>query len=53
MSDTKRVNLALQGGGFLEHLFRLGRVAATKRLASTFDDIGAKSSIDIRARFLT
>ncbi len=37
---------------FLEHLFQLGRVAATKWLASTFDDVGVKSSIDVRARFL-
>ena len=37
---------------FLEHLFQLGRVAATKWLAATFDDVGVKSSIDIRARFL-
>ena len=37
---------------FLEHLFQLGRVAATKWLASTFDDVGVKSTIDLRARFL-
>ena len=37
---------------FLEHLFQLGRVAATKWLAATFDDVGVKSSIDVRARFL-
>jgi NTE family protein len=37
---------------FLEHLFQLGRVAATKWLASTFDDVGVKSTIDVRARFL-
>ena len=37
---------------YLEHLFQLGRVAATKWLATTFDDVGVKSSIDIRARFL-
>lgn len=37
---------------YLEHLFELGRLAAAKWLASTFDDIGVKSSVDIRARFL-
>jgi NTE family protein len=37
---------------YLEHLFELGRLAATKWLAATFDVIGVKSSIDIRARFL-
>ena len=37
---------------FLEHLFELGRLAATKWLAATFDDVGVKSTIDIQARFL-
>jgi NTE family protein len=37
---------------FLQYLFGLGRAAATKWLASTFDQVGVKSSIDIRARFL-
>ncbi len=37
---------------YLEHLFELGRLAATKWLSSTFGDIGVKSSVDIRARFL-
>ncbi|MEI6201812.1 MAG: patatin-like phospholipase family protein [Enhydrobacter sp.] len=37
---------------FLEHLFQLGRTAATKWLASTFEEVGVKSSIDVRARFL-
>ncbi|HEY6980144.1 patatin-like phospholipase family protein [Reyranella sp.] len=37
---------------FLEHLFQLGRAAATRWLASTFDSIGVKTSIDIAARFL-
>jgi NTE family protein len=37
---------------YLEHLFELGRLAATKWLAATFDDVGVKSSIDIRGRFL-
>jgi NTE family protein len=37
---------------FLRHLFGLGRAAATKWLASSFDQVGVKSSIDIRARFL-
>lgn len=37
---------------YLEHLFQLGRLAAARWLASTFDDIGARSSVDIRARFL-
>ena len=37
---------------FLEHLFGLGRQAATSWLASTFQSVGTKSSLDIRARFL-
>ncbi|WIM14175.1 patatin-like phospholipase family protein [Enhydrobacter sp.] len=37
---------------FLEHLFQLGRAAATRWLASTFDSIGVETSIDIAARFL-
>jgi len=37
---------------FLRYLFGLGRAAATKWLASSFDQVGVKSSIDIRARFL-
>jgi NTE family protein len=37
---------------YLEHLFELGRLAAAKWLASTFGDLGVKSSVDIRARFL-
>ena len=37
---------------FLKYLFDLGHAAATRWLASTFDSIGVKSSIDIRARFL-
>jgi NTE family protein len=37
---------------FLEHLFGLGRQAATVWLASTFDSVGVRTSIDIRARFL-
>ena len=37
---------------FLEHLFGLGREAATAWLATTFDMVGMESSIDIRARFL-
>jgi NTE family protein len=37
---------------FLTHLFRLGRAAASRWLAATFDSVGVKSSIDIRARFL-
>ncbi|HZQ01834.1 MAG TPA: patatin-like phospholipase family protein [Reyranella sp.] len=37
---------------FLNHLFKLGRTAATGWLASTFDLLGVRSSIDIRARFL-
>ncbi|MBS0547839.1 MAG: patatin-like phospholipase family protein, partial [Proteobacteria bacterium] len=37
---------------YLEHLFQLGRLAAAKWLAATFDDIGVKSSVDIHARFL-
>jgi len=37
---------------FLNHLFETGRVAATRWLTSTFDKIGATTSIDIRGRFL-
>jgi len=37
---------------YLEHLFELGRLATAKWLASTFDSVGVKSSVDIRARFL-
>src|SRR5262245_37883037 len=37
---------------FLEHLFGLGRKAATTWLGTTFELLGAESSIDIRARFL-
>jgi len=37
---------------FLEYLFGLGRAAAKRWLESTFEAIGERSSIDIRARFL-
>ncbi|MBV8393496.1 MAG: patatin-like phospholipase family protein [Alphaproteobacteria bacterium] len=37
---------------FLKYLFELGRAAANNWLASTFELVGVKSSIDIRARFL-
>ncbi|SJZ43398.1 NTE family protein [Enhydrobacter aerosaccus] len=37
---------------FLDYLFKLGRAAATRWLASTFDSIGVKTSIDIATRFL-
>ncbi len=37
---------------FLQYLFQLGRAAATRWLASTFDSIGVKTSIDIATRFL-
>jgi NTE family protein len=37
---------------FLEHLFDIGRKAATAWLASAFDSVGVESSLDIRARFL-
>jgi NTE family protein len=37
---------------YLEHLFQLGRVAAAKWLAATFESVGMRSSVDIRARFL-
>lgn len=37
---------------FLDHLFKLGRAAATRWLAATFDLVGVKGSIDIHARFL-
>jgi len=37
---------------FLEHLFDLGRAAATAWLATAFDLVGVQSTLDIRARFL-
>ena len=37
---------------FLDHLFGLGRRAATSWLVATFNAVGVESSIDIRARFL-
>jgi NTE family protein len=37
---------------FLDYLFKLGRAAATRWLASTLDSVGVRTSIDIRARFL-
>jgi NTE family protein len=37
---------------FLDHLFGLGRQAAASWLARTFDALGTRSTIDIRARFL-
>jgi NTE family protein len=37
---------------FLEHLFDLGRAAATAWLATAFDSVGVQSTLDIRARFL-
>jgi NTE family protein len=37
---------------FLEHLFELGRKAATLWLASSFESVGGRSTLDIRARFL-
>ncbi|WP_421998984.1 patatin-like phospholipase family protein [Reyranella sp.] len=37
---------------FLDHLFGLGRRAATAWLETTFDKVGVESSIDIAARFL-
>ena len=37
---------------FLKHLFDLGRAAAASWLAATFDSVGIKSTLDIRARFL-
>jgi NTE family protein len=37
---------------FLDFLFKAGRAAATKWLASTFYKIGVENSVDIRARFL-
>ena len=37
---------------FLEHLFDLGRAAATAWLATAFDSVGVRSTLDIRARFL-
>jgi hypothetical protein len=44
MSSSKRINLAPQGGG--------SHGSATRWLGSTFDMLGVKTSIDIRARFL-
>ncbi|MEO0999730.1 MAG: patatin-like phospholipase family protein, partial [Pseudomonadota bacterium] len=37
---------------FLKHLFEIGRDAAARWLEESFDDIGEKSSIDIREMFL-
>jgi len=37
---------------FLTFLFELGRAAATRWLAASYEAIGQRSSIDIRARFL-
>ncbi len=37
---------------FLEYLFDHGRAAAARWLATTFEQLGQRSSIDIRARFL-
>ncbi|MBI3197424.1 MAG: patatin-like phospholipase family protein [Rhodospirillales bacterium] len=37
---------------FLDHLFQLGRAAATTWLAATFQSVGVRTSIDIKARFL-
>jgi len=37
---------------FLKYLFDLGRAAGTRWLASTFEMIGVKTTIDIRGRFL-
>ena len=37
---------------FLKHLFDLGRAAATSWLVESFDSVGVKSTLDIRARFL-
>jgi NTE family protein len=37
---------------FLKHLFDLGRTAANSWLATTFESVGIKSTLDIRARFL-
>lgn len=38
---------------FLRHLFDLGRAAATDWLATDFDGVGVRSTIDIRADYLT
>jgi NTE family protein len=37
---------------YLQHLFQLGRLAAAKWLTSTYESVGTRSSVDIRARFL-
>ena len=37
---------------FLRHLHAVGRKAADRWLAATFDDLGTRSSVDIRAAFL-
>ena len=72
MSERKRINLALQGGGshgaftcgVLDALVEDGRLeiealsgtsAGAMNAAifmQTFDDVGVKSRIDVRARFL-
>ena len=36
---------------FLEHLFGLGRDAASRWLIESFDDLGVRSTVDIRAMF--
>ncbi len=57
---TRRINLALQGGGAhgaftlgaLDRLFGLGRARAGGFLAEHAGDIGVRSSLDVVARFL-
>lgn len=36
---------------FLRHLFEIGRDAATKWMARHFDDLGSRSSVDVRQMF--
>ncbi|MEM7268832.1 MAG: patatin-like phospholipase family protein [Pseudomonadota bacterium] len=36
---------------FLEHLFEVGRRAAERWLATSFDDLGERSSVDVRGMF--
>jgi len=38
--------------GFLSHLKQVGRQAASRWLATHFDDVGRRSSVDIRGKFL-
>ncbi|MBV8938434.1 MAG: patatin-like phospholipase family protein [Alphaproteobacteria bacterium] len=41
------------GWDFFQHLFQLGRAMADTWLAAHFDDIGVRTTVDIRKNFLT